>query len=331
MERRRNVCTLQTVRFITCTWWTESQPHIWSWSETELLASLSQTKRDDKLQQNHAEIRPCGWTLVCSQRVHTCLSKCGYTKKLQHKIHSFVIVPMCPILPVQTEMIHYFPYFSGEFAFWVLVFDLYRLTTNLEHQQKESHLLKRFLPEISSKPWTGAGITFAVFKVCRFRIKYCPQSLELRVPFGESGFHKRGDEGVLNASLLWSQEGGRVDPEGCLQHRLPLVRQSGLFLVSDLSTLSNYQHELINHFKHYCLKYEVVLGFYCQLYLLLSSEAAGLVLLEDKLGTSTICWVWTDGCVAVRCPSLLRIVLAYIVRQCSLRHWMPYKSMFREK
>lgn len=124
---------------------------------------------------------------------------------------SFVMVPICPILPLQTEIIRSFPYFSGEFAFWVLVFDLYRLTTSLEHQQKESHLLKRFLeflPEISSKLWTGAGITFAVFKVCRFRIKYCPQSLELQVPFGESRFHKRGDEGVLNASLLWSQEGG---------------------------------------------------------------------------------------------------------------------------
>lgn len=211
-EHRQNVCTLQTVRFITCTWWTESHRHIWSWSETEHLASLSQTKRNDKLQQNYAGIWLCGWTLVCSERIHTWFPKCSYMKKLQHKINSFVMAPICLMLPVQTEMIHSFPYYSGEFDFWVLVFVfLYHLTTSLEHHHKESHLLKRFLeflPEIISKPWTAAGITFAVFKVCRFRIKYCPQSLELQVPFGESRFHKRGDEEVLNASLLWSQEGG---------------------------------------------------------------------------------------------------------------------------
>lgn len=97
---------------------------------------------------------------------------------------------------------------------------------------------------------------------------------------------------------------------------------SGPFLVSDFSMLSNYQHELINYFKCYCCK---KLGCGGILLPIVSSEEAGLVLLEDKLGTSVFCGVWTDECVMVRCPSLSPQVISSSSLHSQAvqpRHWM---------
>lgn len=100
MERRHNVCILQaggdgfadngfqTVRFIRFIWWTVSQSHIWSWSETAHLALLSQPQRDDNLQQK-------GWRTSCVC-IHKCSPKDGYTQHQRKEADSFLVALICP-------------------------------------------------------------------------------------------------------------------------------------------------------------------------------------------------------------------------------------------